>query len=195
MSVPSQNQQNSQLDTEKKEHEIEKLKLEQEKLKLENKELNKHWTLKREWIGLWVTVIVSLTTLVIFSINGVFDSKRQELKTEKLVLEWQKIQFSKDVDSLKIKRDSLEIIIKSFQDSMGILRNNIRELSSDKEILIRITGGLKSDLSKRTDSCSMYIGYLMKLRTFAQANHELSMETLRDENKNLKDSITKLLTK
>lgn len=143
MSISNKNSRLEILEIEKKEIEIEKLKLEKIKISLENKELSKNSFKKINWAAILIPLALSIIPVIYLLLSGIFDSKYQEYKANKAVLELDQKNFSIIRDSVKNGinkiKDSLILItnlLLNKQDSLKNISTEIRELNITKNLLI-----------------------------------------------------------
>jgi hypothetical protein len=93
--------QESQLDIDIKQNQLTKLKLEQQNIRLENKEKRIPYLVRPPFLAFIATIYVSLTTLIFFRANGVFDAKRTILTAGNASLELEKKGFNMRLILLK----------------------------------------------------------------------------------------------
>lgn len=146
-------------------------KLEEEKLELENKELRKSRWIKPPGLGLIATLIASITTLFILWNTGTFDANRKVLQAETKTLEWQKIEFTMQVDSLHKKVNSLEKQTSHLNDSVGYLNDSVGRLVADKERYAAEIVAFKRIIKNKVDTISSKnaaVGSLIKRMRFVE---------------------------
>jgi len=165
MSSTNNNSRLEILEIEKKEIEIDKLNLEKIKISLENKELSKSSFKKINWAAILIPLALSIVPVIYLLLSGIFDSKYQEYKANKAILELDQRNFIQIGDSLENKivllQDSLNqitFLLSKKQDSSKNIIRDIRELNITKNLLItdlKNRDSLVLDLTTQRQNCEI----------------------------------------
>jgi len=130
------------LEVEKLEEEINKIRLEKEKIELEKVELKKPNFSKPQWLAPFVTILVTVATLLTLWLNGTFDSIKTKTEAEFSLLKLEKKEF--EIEKLKLDTQ----IKNSLQQSWQLMLKN-DSLQNDNIQLANIKKKLSSGISEK----------------------------------------------